>query len=98
MPHAVRMTSAENHTADDNDFLLEVLELVRPDQIDNLLKIAKQEGKPIAEIVTEALWYHFKETRAIERYRKAHGLPEDWPLDEQFKEEEEKDDEGDEDS
>ena len=77
------MKSSEEHTSDDNDFLLEVLELVGPAQIDKLLAIAKQEGRPIAEIITAALWHYFKETGALDRYRKERGLPEDWPFGEQ---------------
>lgn len=73
------MFTSDKHTPDENDFLLELLELVRPDQIDKLLAIARQEGRPIADIITEALWRYFKETGALDRYRKEHGLPEDWP-------------------
>jgi hypothetical protein len=73
------MTTPDKHTPDENDFLLELLELVRPDQIDKLLAIARQEGRPIADIITEALWRYFKETGTLHRYRKEHGLPEDWP-------------------
>jgi len=72
------MTS-DKHPSDENDFLLELLELVRPDQIDKLLAIARQEGRPITDIITEALWRYFKETGALDRYRKEHGLREDGP-------------------
>jgi hypothetical protein len=73
------MFTSDKHTPDENDFLLELLELVRPDQIDKLLAIARQKGRPIADIITEALWRYFKETGALDRYHKEHGLPEDWP-------------------
>ena len=74
------MSASEKHLPDENDFLLEVLELVHPDQIDKLLAIGRQEGRPIADIITEALWHYFKETGALARYRKEHGLPEHWPF------------------
>ena len=73
------MFTSDKHTADENDFLLELLELVRPDQIDKLMAIARQEGRPIADIITDALWRYFKETGALASYRKEHRLPEDWP-------------------
>ena len=53
------MSTSEKHLPDENDFLLEVLELVHPDQIDKLLAIGRQEGRPIADIITEALWHYF---------------------------------------
>jgi hypothetical protein len=65
------MSTADERIPDEDEFLLQVLELVHPDQIDKLLAIARQEGRPIADIITEALWHYFKKTG---------GLPEHWPF------------------
>jgi hypothetical protein len=87
------VNSPKEPIPDKDDFLLEVLEFVHPEAIDKLLAIAKQEGKPIAEIITEALWLYFKETGAIERYRQAQGLADDWPWTEGAEEEPQTEDE-----
>jgi len=71
------VSTSEKHPPDENDFLLEVLELVHPDQIDKLLAIARQEGRPIADIITEALWHYFKETGGLPEHRPFCGRDED---------------------
>jgi hypothetical protein len=48
---------------------LKALECLRPDQI-NLLTALAERGESIQEMITEAL----------DRYRKEHRLPEDWPF------------------
>jgi hypothetical protein len=72
-------------------FWVEALQHLRPDQINLLTHLAEQ-GEQIEQIITEAVWQKLEQDGLLERYRKEHGLPEDWPFGEQYRDEEEEDD------
>jgi hypothetical protein len=55
---------------------IEALQHLRPDQIRVLTYLAER-GEPIDQMLEEAIGGF------IEHYRQEHGLPQDWPFEEQ---------------
>jgi hypothetical protein len=62
-------------------FWVKALECLRPDQINVLTALAESGEIEIEDFIYRAMWEKF------ERYRKEHGLPEDWPFDKQNEDE-----------
>jgi hypothetical protein len=72
-------------------FWVEALQHLRPDQVSVHAGLAEQ-GEQIEQIITEAVWQKLEQDGLLERYRKEHGLPEDWAFgEEHIKEDDEAD-------
>jgi hypothetical protein len=42
--------------------------------------IFAERGEAIEEVINEAVWQKFEQRGVLGRYRKEHGLSEDWPF------------------
>lgn len=62
-------------------FWIEALQYLRPDQI-NVLSHLAESGEQFEQMIEEAVWEKLEADGLLDLYRQAHGLPEDWPFDE----------------
>jgi hypothetical protein len=62
---------------------IEALECLSPDLINVLTALADLGELEIEDFICRAMWEELERNGDLDRYRKEHGLPEDWPFDEE---------------